>query len=176
MMDAYNRVYGPGGSSPYFAHDLSYDEYLDFEAEIALFHLISGSPYPHYQHVGNLREYAPGRSLAYDWVERLLRSYSRYYNQPLKTLNWDRLGQTVQERTAFRNAGVSGVLDKRTGRISLSASRGGPVFVTGVGGFAAKSARPAFKVTLKRGQTKTFGCASRVRMRRMKNRAAPPPL
>lgn len=156
MMDAYNRVYGPGGSSPYFSHDLSYDEYLGFEAEIALSHLVSGSPYPHYQHVGNLREYAPGRSLAYDWAERLLQTYSRYYNQPVKTLNWDRLGQTVQERTAFRNAGVSGVLDRAAGRISLSASRGGPVFVTGIGGFTAKSVRPAVKVTLKRGQTRTF--------------------
>lgn len=155
-MDAYNRVYGPGGLSPFFDHDLSYDEYLGVEAEIALFHLISSSPYPHYQHVGNLREYALGRSLAYDWAERLLRTYSRYYDRPITTLGWDQLGKTVQERTAFRNAGVSGVLDKRAGRVSLSASRGGPVFVTGVGGFTAKSARPTFKVTLRRGQTRTF--------------------
>lgn len=150
MMDAYNRVYGPNGSAPYFSKNLSYDEYLDFEADIALYHIITGSPYQHYQHVGNLREYAPGRSLAYDWVDRVLAKYSRYYNLPVQTLNWDQLGKAVQERTSFKNAGASGVWDTATNKVSLSAARGGPVF------FNAGPKVKTTKTSLAKGQTRVL--------------------
>jgi hypothetical protein len=150
MMDAYNRVYGPSGSDPYFSKNLSYDEYLDFEADIALYHIITGSPYQHYQHVGNLREYAPGRSLAYDWADRVLAKYSRYYNLPVQTLNWDQLGKAVQDRTSFKNAGASGVWDTATNQVSLSAARGGPVF------FNAGPAAKTTKTSLATGQTRVL--------------------
>lgn len=150
MMDAYNGVYGPGGSSPYFTYDLAYDEYLDYEADIALYHLITGSPYQHYQHVGNLREYAPGHSLAYDWVDRVLAKYSRYYNKPVLTLDWDDLGKAVAERTSFRRAGISGVLDMATKTLSVSSSNGGTLFLTsGVGASVTQAA-------LERAQTRTY--------------------
>ncbi len=150
MMDAYNLVYGPNGSSPYFPRDLTYDEYLDFEADIALYHLISGSPYQHYQHVGNLREYTPGRSLAYDWTERLLAKYSRYYDRPVLTLDWDDLGRTVAERTSFRQAGVSGTLDTAAKTLSVTSAGGGTLFLTG--GPNAKIT----KATLRRGETRVY--------------------
>ena len=149
MMDAYNRVYGPQGSDPYFENNLSYSEYLDVEAQIALYHLISGSPYQHYQHVGNLREYASGRSLAYDWVERLLSHYNRYYSRPIRTLNSDVVGDTVRNRTVFRNTNLAGVWDTATNRVSFTASNSGMLFVTGV------QSTP-IKQTIAARETKTF--------------------
>lgn len=150
MMDAYNLVYGPNGSSPYFSRDLTYDEYLDVEADIALYHLITGSPYQHYQHVGNLREYAPGRSLAFDWAERLLAKYSRFYNRPVLTLSPDALGRAVAERTSFRRAGVSGVLDTTANTVSVTSAGGGTLFLTrGPGGGVTKA-------TLGRGETRVY--------------------
>lgn len=148
MMHAYNAVYGPGGSDPFFGRNLTYDEYLDVESDIALYHLITGSPYQHYQHVGNLREYAPGRSLAYDWTDRLLEKYSRYYSAPIQTLNWDALGRVVADRTSFRRSGVTGVWDRTKGQVSLTSPRGGAAFVTGTGG--------KLKTALAAGQTRTF--------------------
>ncbi len=150
MMDAYNRVYGPSGSSPYFDKNLTYDEYLDVEAEISLFHVISGSPYQHYQHVGNLREYASGRSLAYDWVERLLSQYSRYYNKPLKTLDWKTLSETVAKRTSFRKAGLSGVLDMAAKTVTITSANGGTLY------FTHGSSATIVTDSLGVGQSKTF--------------------
>ena len=122
----------------------------DVEADIALYHLISGSPYQHYQHVGNLREYAPGRSLAFDWAERLLAKYSRYYDRPVRTLSPDGLGRAVAERTSFRQAGVSGVLDTAARTVSVSAAGGGTLFLT-AGPNAAVT-----KTALRRGETRVY--------------------
>lgn len=80
----------------------------------------------------------------------MLAKYSRYYTLPIQTLNWDQLGRAVQERTSFKNAGVSGVLDTTTKKVSLSAARGGTVFFTS--GTTAK----ASKTSLARGQTRDY--------------------
>jgi hypothetical protein len=129
---AYNRVYGPGGSSPYFDRDLSYDEYLDFEIDIALYHILTGTAYPHYFHVANLREYAAGRSLLTDWTDRLLSKYSSYLNLPLRSPNWNAMGERVSTRTSFVNMAAYGLWDRSTNTITITAPKSGTVFVTGI--------------------------------------------
>lgn len=131
-IDAYNTVYGPNGSTPYFDHDLSYAEYLDFETDIALYHIMTGSPYPHYFHVANLREYAPNQSLLTDWADRLLAKYSSYFTLPLRSLNWDAMGSRVAMRTSFMKAAARGVWNRTTNTVSITAQNGGTVFVTGI--------------------------------------------
>ena len=158
LLDAYNRVYGPQGSAPYFDHDLTYDEFLDVDTDIALYHVMTGSPYQHYQHVTNLREYAPGHSLSYDWAERLVEKYSRFYDLPLLTLTWKELGQRVAERTSFRNADATGVWDKTTNRVTLTARNGGVVFATGMnlGARETYGGQTVSKRTFKAGEIRTY--------------------
>lgn len=97
---AYNATYGPKGTQPYWPKDLSYSEILEAEANLALQHIILGSVYPHYLHQANLREYAPGRSLAYDWLERVLEKYSQYFRIPLQNPTWPEIIAYTQERTS----------------------------------------------------------------------------
>jgi hypothetical protein len=129
---AYNAVYGPSGSLPYFDRDLTYDEYLQFEADIALSHVLSGTPYPHYFHVANLREYASGRSLLADWTDRVLANYARFLVLPLRSLDWDTLGDRVVMRTSFMDAAAMGRWNRVEQTVTVQAAQGGTVFVTGM--------------------------------------------
>ena len=128
---AYNSVYGPGGTAPYWDHALSYSEFLDKETDIALSHLLSGGAYPHYMHQDNLRQYSSGHSLAYDWEAALLTKYSAYSTLPLKTLRWDDLGAYMKSRTSFVKSGLSGSWDRSTNSVSLRSATGGSGYVTG---------------------------------------------
>lgn len=129
---AYNMVYAPGGTSPYYDHPLTFDEYLDAEAAIALRHVLSGSPYPHYFHVANAHEYESGHSLLYDWADRVVDTYSRYITLPLLSPKWDDLGALVDDRTSFRNAGISGTWNQPAGTLNIHSANGGMLFMTGV--------------------------------------------
>lgn len=131
VVSAYNGVYGPQGTFPYWDHELSYSEFLDVESDIALYHLLSFSPYPHFFHVANLREYTPGRSILTDYLERLLQKYSSYYRLNLKSPSWAALGTYVAQRTSFTNAEALGVWDRAAKTVTLSTPRGGTIFLTG---------------------------------------------
>ena len=133
MVDLYNSIYGPGGSQSYFDHDLSYAEYLDFDTNVALMHMLSGAPYFHYMHVGNLREYAPGRTLAFDWLDELIGKYSALYDLPLVSPDWKQLGAIVADRNSFFGAGLSGVIDWSAGQATITSATGGVVLATGLG-------------------------------------------
>ncbi|WP_245556468.1 hypothetical protein [Deinococcus aquatilis] len=128
---AYNGVYGPTGSAPYWPADLTYTQYLDKETDLALDHVLSGSAYPHYMHQGNLRQYASGRSLASDWESALLAKYSKYSTLPLKTLRWDSLGAYIEARTSYMKSGMSGNWDRAAKSLTLRSPSGGAGFVTG---------------------------------------------
>jgi hypothetical protein len=130
-VSAYNSIYGPGGSTPFWPADLTYAEFLDAETDIALAHVLAGSPYPHYFHVANLFEYAPGRSLLTDFAERLFEKYVGYVDLPLRSLDWDALGAHVEARTSFATVGASGVWDRTAGTATITAANGGTVFLTG---------------------------------------------
>ncbi len=128
---AYNAIYGPGGSSPYWSHNLNYTEYLDTDTDIALSHVLGFSPYPHYFHQGNMREYAAGRSLLHDWLDRLLKKYTSYYNLPLRSLSWNRMGSYVADRTSHMNSQAVAIWDRPAGTVTVTAPNGGVVFITG---------------------------------------------
>ena len=132
MVDLYNSIYGPNGSQPYFDHDLSYAEYLDFDTDVALMHMLSGAPYFHYMHVGNLREYSPGRTLAFDWLDELIGKYSALYDLPLVSPDWKQLGAIVADRNSYFGAGVSGVIDRNAGTATITSQSGGVVLATGL--------------------------------------------
>ena len=132
VVSEYNYFYGPKGVAPHWDHDFNYDEYLDAEAAVSLYHVISFSPYPHFFHQANLHEYAPGKSLVTDWTQRLLTYYSFYYDLPLITLDWSNLGELVQNRTSFHYSGATGVWDRANSTITLSAQNEGAVYITGI--------------------------------------------
>ena len=131
LTQAYNAVYGPGGILPYFAADLSFAEILDFESDIALHHLLSGAPYPHYFHVANLHAYASGASLLSDWMHAVLAKATAYLRVPILSLRWDELGDTVARRTDFRATDLVGVWDRDAGILMISSDDGGTVVATG---------------------------------------------
>ncbi len=128
---AYNAIYGPGGSSPYWNRNLTYTEYLDADTDIALSHVLGFSPYPHYVHQGNMREYAAGRSLLHDWLDRVLGKYTSYYNLPLRNLRWNQLGSYVADRTSHMNSQAVAIWDRPAGTVTVTAPNGGVVFITG---------------------------------------------
>ncbi len=128
---AYNLVYGPDGIDPYFDEDLDYATYLEVETTIALAHVLSGAAYPHYFHVANLYEYAPGRSLLRDYADALFERYGALVDLPLLSNDWDALGDFVSERTEHAGAGASGVWDRDAGTLTVHAAHGGTVFLTG---------------------------------------------
>lgn len=134
----FNYLYGPNGivkdgnGTAFFNTDQTWSQILDFEADVALRHILSSSPYPHYIHQGNLREYQNGRSLAYDLSEAVMNEYSQYFSLPLISQDWNQLTNTLEKRTSFFNAGASGVIDKLDNTVTITSANGGTVYVTGV--------------------------------------------
>ena len=134
----FNYLYGPSGivtddaGNSFFDRALSWEEILDFEAKIGLRHILSTSPYPHYIHQANLREYSAGRSLAYDYSEAIFSEYSKFFSLPLVSQNWNELTDTLEKRTSFFKADASGIIDKINNTVTIKSTNGGTIFVTGV--------------------------------------------
>ncbi|MFC4453841.1 hypothetical protein [Deinococcus sonorensis] len=134
IVSSYNAVYAPGGTLPYWDHALTYAEILDKESDMALNHILLGAAFPHYMHVTNLRQYAPGKSIASDWERAVLTKYSQYSNLPLGTLAWDTLGQEIRRRTTFMKSNVRAVADYAAKTVTITSPSGGAVYVTGLTG------------------------------------------
>ena len=134
LVNAYNSIYGPSGAMPYWDHDLSYQEFLDVETDTALYHVLSMSPYPHFFHVANVREYAAGRSILSDFLATLFDKYSDFVRVPLRSHDWAELGDHVAARTSHMNAEPMGVRDTTSNAVTITSAAGGTVFVTGVNG------------------------------------------
>jgi len=133
----YNSMYGPKGKFPAFDHDLTYAEMLDYEAEITLQHVMSGSAYAHTLHQGNLREYAKGSSLTFDWLRVVAAKYSERYQVPLRNPDWPALSKYVQSRTehfAETAAKRDPVWDRAGKTVTHTAATTGSLFLTGVTG------------------------------------------
>jgi len=131
----YNSLYGPNGSFPYYDHDLSYPELLSYESEVGLQHVMSGSAYAHTLHQGNLREFAPGRSLTFDWVRTVVDRYSARFAVPLRNPDWPALARYAEARmnhfAEIRGSGDA-VWDRSTGTVTRPSTTTGPLFLTGV--------------------------------------------
>jgi hypothetical protein len=132
----YNATYGVRGTSPEkLGHDLDYTGVIDAEADIALSHITSGSAYVHTFHQGNLHEYAPARTLTFDWLEATLSRYDRYYSTPLTNPDWPTLAAYVTDRSshfAGLKAGDDVVWDRLAGSVTVNPKVSGTLFVTGL--------------------------------------------
>ncbi|MGX9686283.1 Agd3-related carbohydrate deacetylase [Deinococcus wulumuqiensis] len=131
----FNSVYGPQGRFPYFPSNLTYTEFLDYESDVALNHVLDGGAFPHYMHQPNLREYSWGKSLASDWIRALLTKYSKYTTLPLSTLRWDDLGPYVERRTQEEKAKAAGLLtgvyDRASNTVTLQSAAPLPYTLSG---------------------------------------------
>ncbi|GAA5334050.1 MULTISPECIES: Agd3-related carbohydrate-binding protein [Thermus] len=131
-VNAYNSVYAPNGTAPYWTRALSYQEYLGQETNIALHHLLTDGG-SHYFHQANLREFAPGRNLVFDWLETLLQKYSTYSTLPLLSPSWLEYGERALKRylhyQAVHAGSVRAVIDPAAQTVTV---KGKPVWVTGI--------------------------------------------
>lgn len=126
-----------------YGKNLAYEQVIDAEAEIAARHLMSGSAYAHTLHQGNLREYAPGRSLAFDWINATVAKYAALHRVPLLAPDWLTLARYVEARTshfAALDAGRDAVWDRSTDAITYVPGTGGSLFLTGIRQRAATEA------------------------------------
>ncbi|MEV6521699.1 hypothetical protein AB0M43_07170 [Longispora sp. NPDC051575] len=155
----YNSYYGPAGRFPAFDHDLTYPEVVDREATVALGHLAAGSVYSHTLHQGNLRQYAPGHSLTFDWLTALLAKYQQLYTVPLRTYDWPGLASY----TAYRNThfailagGTDVTWTRSTNSLTYTSTQAGSLFITGVrtSGHDQYGSDPISRVTFTTGVTK----------------------
>ncbi|HEX2808779.1 MAG TPA: hypothetical protein VHN80_21660 [Kineosporiaceae bacterium] len=156
LTSRYNAAYGVKGTSKdRLGHDVTYQQIVDSEAEVALRHLMNGSAYSHTLHQTNLHEYAPGRSLAFDWLQALVARYSTYYQVPLKNPDWSTLAAYVKARTshfASLAAGQDAVWNRVTGAVTYTPSSDGSLFLTGL------ATRPATEADLAGpDQSETYG-------------------
>ncbi|MEV6239638.1 hypothetical protein [Lentzea sp. NPDC051838] len=159
----YNGQYGRNGkAADHRDHDLTYEEAIDAEAEVAVRHLMSGSAYAHTLHQGNLREYAPGRSLAFDWITATVAKYSALHRVPLLSPDWLTLARYVEARTAHfaeLGSGRDAVWDRSTDAITYVPQAGGTLFLTGV------RQRPATEADQAGGdESDTYGASTTARI------------
>nr|WP_042189838.1 hypothetical protein [Kibdelosporangium sp. MJ126-NF4]CEL18916.1 hypothetical protein [Kibdelosporangium sp. MJ126-NF4]CTQ95281.1 hypothetical protein [Kibdelosporangium sp. MJ126-NF4] len=140
----YNSLYGPGGQFPTHPRNLTYPEILALEAEVGLEHVLSGSVYVHTFHQGNAHHYAPGKSLAFDWVEEVVRQYDSFYTVPLRGPDWNSVATYSKARTTHFNeikAGPDVQWNRQTNVLTINADTTGTLFVTGAGGLLVPSER-----------------------------------
>ncbi|MEU5696693.1 hypothetical protein [Actinosynnema sp. NPDC020468] len=130
----YNNFYGPKGKIPTYDHNLTYAELLDYESDVALHHVMSGSAYAHTLHQGNLRQYGTGKSLTFDWLGAILAKYSAKYSVPLRNPDWATLAAYVKARNAHFaeiDSATDPVWDKSTNKVTYHPTTDGSLFVTG---------------------------------------------
>lgn len=160
---AYNAVYGPSGSAPFWPKDLNYSEVLDKESDVALYYLLNGAVNSFYFHQGNLREFETGKNLMFDWANALMTKYATYYTMPLRSLPWSGPGsiaEYVENRTAHfaSRDGVRLVYDRSSNTATLTADTNAKVFLTGaqVGTWESYGGDNVSNIQLSAGQSITF--------------------
>jgi hypothetical protein len=143
----YNGEYGTNGTLPgTLGEDRDYQQIIDAEADVALQHIASGSAYTHTLHQGNLHEYAPDRSLMYDWLDAVFARYDSYYTVPLDNPDWTRLAEYVEARNAHfaeLAAHRDAIWDRTAGTVTYTAKDASRLFLTGLATRAVDDASPA---------------------------------
>lgn len=113
----------------------TYDEILDEEAAIALDHILSSQPFPHYFHQSNLHVYdEAGNILQFDWLERVVSAYEQELTLPLQSPLFHELVDVAWNTVLARELEPEGVVDTETGSVTLSASGPVSIEVTGIAG------------------------------------------
>jgi hypothetical protein len=162
----YNSYYGPSGRFPYWPTNRTYPQVLDYEAEVALGHVASGSIYAHTLHIANLRDYSSGSTLLSDWVDKILAKYSAYYSVPLLNTAWPDLAAKVTSRNAHfaeLAANASAVYDPASGTIAVTSAVAGQLSVSGAAatGSSTYGSDVTSAVTLTAGGTATVPASPR---------------
>jgi hypothetical protein len=130
----YNSFYGPTGKFPFWPTNLTYQQIISYETDVALTHVATGSIYTHTFHIGNLRDYGSGRTLATDWVNAVLSKYSNFYAVPLLSPAWPALaGYTAGRNAHFatKAAGADAVYDRAANTVTVTSPAAGSVTITG---------------------------------------------
>ena len=112
----------------------SYQEILELDTEQAVIRMLSYSPWAHYFHQTNLRDYSTGKTLLSDWLEKALERYERFATLPIISLPYYEVGRQTEERLAARDAGISAVWNLETDEVTISARRSARIYVTGLAG------------------------------------------
>ncbi|GIF68784.1 hypothetical protein Ais01nite_68190 [Asanoa ishikariensis] len=156
----YNGFYGPNGRFPFFPVDQTYAQMKDYETNVALSHVATGSIYTHTFHIANVKDYGGGETLVTDWAHMVMQKYSALYKVPLLCLDWATLATNVKNRTrhmAVKAAGAKAVYDPSTGTIEVSSPTAGPLIVTGASaaGYTTYGAERTSTLTMAAGGTTT---------------------
>ncbi|GAA2675371.1 Agd3-related carbohydrate-binding protein [Actinoplanes palleronii] len=131
----YNSFYGPNGRFPYWPTDRTYEQIVDYEADVALQHVAAGGINTHTFHIANVYDYGSGGSLVGDWVQRVVTKYDTYYAVPLLNSDWSAIGAYTRVRNAHfaqLTGGVDAVYDRVAGTVTVSSPLAGTVQVGGV--------------------------------------------
>lgn len=157
----YNSFYGPNGRFPSFPVNQTYSQILDSEAAQALSHIATGSLYTHTLHIGNLRDYSGGKTLATDWLDRILARYTALYSVPLLSPDWPALGSYAEYRNghfAALGAGADAVYDRTANTVTILSPAAGGVMFSGArtAGFTTYGTEVSARITLVAGAPVTF--------------------
>jgi len=162
----YNSYYGPTGKFPYWPTNLNYSQVIDYEAEVALSHVSTGSIYAHTLHIANLRDYSSGNTLLTDWAGKVMEKYSAYYSVPLLSTAWPDLAAYAKSRNAHfaeLSGNASAVYDPAAGTIAVTSPVAGSVSVSGASatGHTTYGTDVTSSVTLTAGGTATVPASPR---------------
>jgi hypothetical protein len=157
----YNSFYGPTGRFPYWSQNLTYTQLMDYETDIALGHLATGSVYTHTFHIANLRDYGSGKTLATDWATSLIAKYSTYYKVPLLCPGWPALAKYASARSAHFAAlsgGVEAVYNRTARTVTVTSPVAATVTVSGAttAGYSAYGAEVSAPITVAAGGSAVF--------------------
>ena len=158
-----NCIYPTGA----WGHVDAYDELLDREAEVILANMLRGDIDPYMFHGNNIREYADGRSLMTDLLDRVLDRYDDYFTLPVQTLTMEEIGQAMKARAGFHASGAFGHFvpnqpDNSPGAITIGTERAVTVPVTGLLGATGESygGQTIAQVVLDAGESVVFNDGS----------------
>lgn len=113
----------------------SYEEILEAEVDVAMRHIFSYTPFPHYFHQCNLHVYDDeGHILQFDWQEAVLKAYERWSTLPLESPDFHELADIALQVIEQRESGAAGFVDRSTGEVTLVSRRPASIQVTGLAG------------------------------------------
>ncbi len=157
----YNHYYGPGGLFPFFTTNQTYSQIIGNVSAQTLNQIAEGYIYTSTLHIGNLRDYGGGATLAGDWLNAVMSQYSSYYAVPLQSQGWPALAYYASDRMAHfaeLHAGVSAVYDRGANTVTVTSPAAGSLTVSGDGGAGSTTygKEVSAKVTLAANTPVTF--------------------
>ncbi len=171
----YNMYYGPNGKFPFFPVNQTYTQLMNYETDVAMQHVASGSMYTHTFHIGNLRDYSykcitilgfklcstQNKTLLGDWADQVMAKYTSYYKVPLLSPGWTKLADNVSKRNVHFEtlaAGARAVYDRTTNKVTVTSPQAGSVTMTGAAtaGFTTYGTEKSAPITLAANTPVTF--------------------